>query len=1517
METVTKTKGGADFEFMKQFIVTLMLAVLSVCEARAERVWVQVTSVEELVEATQFKIYPCAKVEDGTLMCSNAATAYGLTKSPDGSSSGAMWTLEKANGNSDYFIKNELGYYWPKGKENSSASFTCTKNIAEAQAVKIDYYEGKGFTFCNLTYDYVLNNLNTKNSQYNWWNTYESDGNYSDKNNFFVVYVEKEYVLPTSASAINLNLDKIVLWANMNAGANDVTGLGTAASASNAKRTAQEWGRSWTVPTADQLRSLCSNACWVWTTDYNPNGVSTYTSGFVAFTPHVDGDKGKVLTSMKSGSYTYNVSSDTHIFLPVSGAAGTATYAGEGAYLQLVGGGSPSVSVTSSATSTVYVRPIVDNSKMGVSSTGTQKLDASTRTLLTGCVYEVDENVEIIGANENEAPLTIKGDGVVVLDFKNGSHLTVNAKAASRQPGIYMTSNNQYLLLTGTGELIATGGNGEKHYQVGTNGAKAEEENPGNGGNGGQGGDGCAPGIGGLAGVGGQGGIGGTDQWTHVAGNGYDGTDGTSSGHVIIMDNVKVTTESGATDLKAPTYQATAGLDRYVYHGGALTCHYDQGGGGGGNGGIGGTPTYSLCGGAGGGAGGGGGGIRGWRTWDTSHSDCVSKANEKRAKQESENIANEINDKSGKNGCGGGAGESHVQATTPQNGKARRISNIDGDNNSSSATGNYDNGGQWDWTGTDGGKKGKNGEDGKVYILSSLASFGNTTTCQKESWEETDFRNKLTAAMQGNSANDRSNMLDYLIHSISVNLETTNNKKVTFKAYGKEYANSFECFNGMAVPETFAISVPDDNSDNFEGYYITWRNVAFKAFDANGSVTNDFWRYLSKVVNGKRYFDFYENLTLSARYTDQTSITVCHCVLPAGVKDYSDDSFKDHIAYCETNIRTVASGGTANFVVTPYKTMGGSVITTVDGLVILESMYRLASNSPINAATTRVVNAMQNDTVYIYYLPRESKYTLDSSKLSAYGASYAGTSGVDYTANNADIGMGDAIKLPRIEFKTAGTDGIHYMHRGWLTSSGDTIEADVRTTYMPLGEFSVEPLFTESALVILTALDGDEFGRGDKKQTVNTATSSLLLYNDGATTKETSMLIAGSEDINKIYVYVKHPTGTEVKNVVAQMSNVVGGDPLRTIEVVNVEKADSAGQCYFSIPDDWTKGFDEEVPVIYVTATIGKKSGSIVINNESLAPQFAKAPARDASVPANTVVTAVTVDNLNFYTDDDYFRDLLPKYDVEVAGTLDEFEFYAGDVVYIYNKVLNSDNQSSVKLSLTPVEGSDITPLELWESQYKTTEIFTGRDTQDTITYNAFYAFDAEDVMLDAKLETAVANVTVENYQPNIKIEKVFADDYDITDKVKTLNTVVTYDGMQGTAYTIPAYDEQIMSIRVEGDSLPETSMMTVSYTYEDVDYTDTLGYLNGSELKYFDQETGEEISLGKQIAGYWLILSEDVPMTVRIVSSTPSAIENIAADDNRQDEDADSPRYDIGGRRVSNNYKGIVIINGKKIIIK
>lgn len=161
---------------MKNLIITLMFAVLQIYAVKAERVWMQATSVEEVRQAKQFKIYPSAKVDDGTLMCSNDSTSYSLTKTPDGSSTGALWTLESAG--FGYYIKNELGYYWPTGRASSSGSFTCTDNRSRAQNVNIVYLENKGFTFCNLTGYLVLNNLNAQNSTYNWYNAYRSAGDY-------------------------------------------------------------------------------------------------------------------------------------------------------------------------------------------------------------------------------------------------------------------------------------------------------------------------------------------------------------------------------------------------------------------------------------------------------------------------------------------------------------------------------------------------------------------------------------------------------------------------------------------------------------------------------------------------------------------------------------------------------------------------------------------------------------------------------------------------------------------------------------------------------------------------------------------------------------------------------------------------------------------------------------------------------------------------------------------------------------------------------------------------------------------------------------------------------------------------------------------------------------------------------------------------------------------------------------------------------------------------------------------
>ena len=1303
--------------------------------------------------------------------------------------------------------------------------------------------------------------------------------------------------MAAGTSTVNLQLSKTTLWANMNCGATETAEQGSTISVSEVATKLKEWGDAWALPSADQLRDISNNACWVWTTDFNPGGVSTYSCGFIAFKPGVDGDKGKVLKTLSGSSYTYSLSSDLYVFFPVDGSTNKACYAGSGAYLQLAGGSSPSVSVTSAASGSVYLRPVVDNSKMGVDYKAAIKITAGTSVLNTGNVYEVSEDVKITSPGINQCAMRVEGNGVVVISFKNGKKLDLSAQANSLCPALYLRKG-QTLLLVGSGELIAQGGNGTLRATSGENGHNAGDERIGQGGSGGRGGDGAAPGIGNIAGVGGAGGAGG--EWGNVGSNGTAGAD---AGNMIIAGNVKVTSLSGQQQTANPQYQAQAGHAYYAYHT-ASSCYYTTGGGGGGNGGVGGTPKYSLCGGSGGGGGGGGSGVRGLLNKRYYHNDQKSDNNDvRRARERGER----------QEGYGGYAGESHIQPQENQNGLARVTADIGGKTDGA----RLDNADPRNWFRNAGGKKGANGADGKVYVMTKLASLGDQTTCDRTDWAEADFRSNLTSAMSANTSSDRSKMLGYIIHGITVDANTTNGSTILFNAYGKQYTGQFECFNGMEAPTTFTVSTPtvSDSNHAFDGFYITWNGVTFKAFDANGVVTDDFWNYCTKTYNGTRVFDIYDNLVMQARYTMQTSLTVYHCVLRPGDKDTSAANFKKNIVYSDTEIRIVSEGQNADYYLQPYQTMGGKTIMTNDNLLLSDALYQVHSSSPIKARLKRTVQGGHAEYDYIYYTPRESSYTLETSALDTYGASYAGEAGTDYTSYN-QVQMGDMITLPRVEFKKAGTDGKHYMLYGWLTSNGDTLAATVQTLTMPLGTLKVEPLFTESALMVLTAMKGEEFGRPDRKQTVSTANTSVLLYTDGSTTKHTAMLIAGSDKTSRIYVYVKHPTGIVVKDIKAEMTSVANGQAVRSVTVYNAALADSLGKCYIEVPADWTKGFDEEVPMLYITAVFDVKRGTITPTTNVKA---SKVNSLMADVPANTVATAVTVDNKNFYTDDDYFKTLIPKYGVQVAGTLAQFEYYADEVVYIYNKVQNSSDQTSVKLTLTPAANSGVTAKDLWATQYKYTEIFTADGTRDTVTYNAFHAADGVEVEMSAALETSAANVSLENYQPDVQLTKVYADDYDITGKMTAENRLVTYNGVQGTAYGIPAYDDQMMVIRVEGDSLPETSLMTVSYTYEGEAVTDTLTYIDGGAFKYWDGVTGKEIQIGERIAGYWIALSKDVPMTVRIIrNDNPTAIEGVKAEATDPEEGtADKPRYTIGGQRIKGNYKGIVIMGGKKVIVK
>lgn len=109
--------------------------------------------------------------------------------------------------------------------------------------------------------------------------------------------------------AVDLGLPSGLRWATMNIGAANPGAEGTEFTWSSAS--ASSWGGSWRLPTSAELVEMTTGTYWRWTTSYKTTGVC----GFVVFKAKFAADKG-----LKNGTPTgsYDVASDTHIFLPVT-----------------------------------------------------------------------------------------------------------------------------------------------------------------------------------------------------------------------------------------------------------------------------------------------------------------------------------------------------------------------------------------------------------------------------------------------------------------------------------------------------------------------------------------------------------------------------------------------------------------------------------------------------------------------------------------------------------------------------------------------------------------------------------------------------------------------------------------------------------------------------------------------------------------------------------------------------------------------------------------------------------------------------------------------------------------------------------------------------------------------------------------------------------------------------------------------------------------------------------------------
>jgi len=74
------------------------------------------------------------------------------------------------------------------------------------------------------------------------------------------------------------------------------------------------FGSDYAMPTAAEWSELSSQCYWVWTADYNGQGVA----GYIVYKAKADGDKGTKVYSGNTPSASYSLS-DAHIFLPAAG----------------------------------------------------------------------------------------------------------------------------------------------------------------------------------------------------------------------------------------------------------------------------------------------------------------------------------------------------------------------------------------------------------------------------------------------------------------------------------------------------------------------------------------------------------------------------------------------------------------------------------------------------------------------------------------------------------------------------------------------------------------------------------------------------------------------------------------------------------------------------------------------------------------------------------------------------------------------------------------------------------------------------------------------------------------------------------------------------------------------------------------------------------------------------------------------------------------------------------------------
>ena len=192
----------------------------------------------------------------------------------------------------------------------------------------------------------------------------------------------------------------------------------------------------------------------------------------------------------------------------------------------------------------------------------------------------------------------------------------------------------------------------------------------------------------------------------------------------------------------------------------------------------------------------------------------------------------------------------------------------------------------------------------------------------------------------------------------------------------------------------------------------------------------------------------------------------------------------------------------------------------------------------------------------------------------------------------------------------------------------------------------------------------------------------------------------------------------------------------------------------------------------------------------------------------------------------------------------------------------------------------------------------TAVETTATVTFNSEgYATFASKNALDF-LDAENANYSAWQIT-NVSATAITFDQINTTVKA---GTGILLKGEAGTTATLNI-------LPLGGSDLANSNKLVGITTETDIALDEYYG-LKGKE---FVRLTAGTVPAGKAILPAALI-SSNAPMLSFIFNDGETTKINLNVNDNL---DQNAPRYNMAGQRVSNSYKGIVIVNGKKVVIK